>query len=62
MALKRIWTEGEDYRLLDLRRAGRSSISIAAKLKRTQGAVESRLSLLRERAELQGNQPPNRRN
>jgi hypothetical protein len=29
------WTEGDDRRLLEMRAAGKSSISIAAKLKRT---------------------------
>ena len=47
MALKRIWTEEEDRRLLELRQCGRTSISIAAKLKRTVKAVNARLSFLR---------------
>ena len=48
MAFNRIWTEEEDRKLLALREAGRSSRSIAAKLKRTAGAVNSRLSVLRK--------------
>ena len=47
MALKRIWTEEDDRRLLELRQDGRTSISIAAKLKRTAEAVDARLSFLR---------------
>jgi len=47
MALKRIWTDDEDRRLLELRQGGRTSISIAAKLKRTAGAVNARLYFLR---------------
>ena len=47
MALKRIWTEEEDRRLLELRQCGRTSLSVAAKLKRTVKAVNARLSFLR---------------
>jgi len=43
---KRIWTAEDDRRLRDLRAAGRSSISIAAALKRSSKAVNTRLSFL----------------
>jgi hypothetical protein len=43
---KRIWTPDDDRRLRDLRAAGRSSISIAAALKRSSKAVNTRLSFL----------------
>ena len=42
MALNKIsiWTEEEDHRLLELRQSGRSSVSIAARLKRTAGFAD----------------------
>ena len=46
---KKVWTAEEDRRLLELRAAGRSSISIAAALKRSLKAVNGRLSFLRAR-------------
>jgi hypothetical protein len=51
MALNRIpvWTTEDDKRLLELQRSGRSYMSIAAALKRSQKAVEGRLYVLRKR-------------
>jgi len=46
----RPWTAEDDRRLLELRAAGRSAVSISAALKRSGGAVISRLSILRARA------------
>jgi hypothetical protein len=46
----RNWTE-EDRRLLELRDAGRSHLSIAAALKGTKAAVHTRVSKLRADAE-----------
>jgi hypothetical protein len=46
----RRWTEGDDHRLLELKGAGRSSVSISAALKRSAGAIEGRLSIIRARA------------
>ena len=43
----RPWTEEEDRRLLQLKAAGRSAISIAVALKRSTGGVEGRLSVMR---------------
>ena len=43
------WTEEDDRRLLELRASGRSSISIAAALKRSTKAIDRRLSDLRAR-------------
>ena len=43
----RRWTQEDDLRLLELRAVGRSAISISATLKRSAGAVVSRLSVLR---------------
>jgi hypothetical protein len=43
----RRWTQEDDRRLLELRAAGRSAISISAALRRSRGAVISRLSVLR---------------
>jgi hypothetical protein len=43
----RRWTQEDDRRLLELRAAGRSAVSISAVLKRTVGAVQGRLSILR---------------
>jgi hypothetical protein len=44
-----IWTTDEDKRLLELHRAGRSFISIAAALKRSQDAIKGRLYVLKKR-------------
>ena len=46
---KRPWTPEEDHRLLELRAAGRSASSIGVALRRSAGAVGSRLSILRQR-------------
>ena len=46
----RIWTVEEDKRLLEMQASGRSFMSIAATLKRSQAAVEGRLYVLRKRA------------
>jgi hypothetical protein len=43
----RRWTQEDDRRLFELRAAGRSAVSISAVMKRTAGAVEGRLSILR---------------
>jgi hypothetical protein len=43
------WTAEDDRRLLELRAAGRSTISISATPKRSQSAVEGRLYILRKR-------------
>jgi len=45
----RLWTEEDDRRLLELRAAGRSTISISAALRRSKGAVISRIGLLKAR-------------
>lgn len=45
----RIWTTDDDRRLMELHASGRSFISIAATLKRSQAAVEGRLYVLRKR-------------
>lgn len=45
----RPWTAEDDARLLELRASGRSSISIAAVLKRATKSVDHRLSILRKR-------------
>jgi uncharacterized protein (DUF2252 family) len=42
----RIWTEEDDRRLLDMKAAGRSAVSIAAALRRSAGAVHGRASKL----------------
>ena len=47
----RNWTEEEDRRLLELHDAGRSALSIAAALKRSKAAVQTRISKLRADAE-----------
>ena len=47
--LKKAWTEDDDRRLLDLREAGRSFVSIGVALKRSAKAVNLRLDLLRGR-------------
>ena len=41
------WTPEEDKRLLKLRAAGKSSFLIAAELRRSVGAVQGRLSILK---------------
>ena len=43
------WTEEEERRLVELRASGKSCVSIAAALKRTARAVNSRMSILRKR-------------
>lgn len=45
----RPWTEEDERRLLALKAAGRSAVSISAALKRSAGAVEGRLSVIRTR-------------
>jgi hypothetical protein len=45
----RPWTEEEERRLLALKAAGRSAVSISAALRRWAGAVEGRLSAIRAR-------------
>jgi hypothetical protein len=45
----RRWTEEDDRQLLELRAGGRSAVSISAVLKRSAGAVEGRLSIVRTR-------------
>ena len=44
----RPWTPEDDRRLIELQASGRSSISIAAALKRTAAAVDGRLCILRK--------------
>jgi hypothetical protein len=46
----RIWSAEEDRRLLEMQASGRSFMSIAATLKRSQAAVEGRLYVLQKRA------------
>ena len=46
----RPWTEEEERRLLEMRTAGRSIRSISAALKRSSGAINARISILRARA------------
>jgi hypothetical protein len=46
----RPWTDEEDRRLLQLRAAGRSVISVAVALRRSAGAVGGRLNVLSKRA------------
>ena len=48
--LNRPWTDEEDRRLLQLRAAARSVISVAVALRRSAGAVGGRLGLLSKRA------------
>lgn len=45
----RPWIADDDRRLLELRAAGRTSVSIAAALKRTAVAIDGRLYVLRKR-------------
>jgi DNA-binding CsgD family transcriptional regulator len=49
--LKKPWTSDDEDRLLKLHASGRSSVSIAAALKRSAKAVDARLSALRKRAQ-----------
>lgn len=46
---KRPWTDDDDRRLLELRAAGRSALSISVALRRTPSAVAGRISILRQR-------------
>ena len=46
---KRPWTDEDDRRLHELQAAGRSALSIGVALRRSAGAVISRLSILRQR-------------
>jgi hypothetical protein len=46
---KRPWTAEDDRRLLELRALGRSSMSIAMKLRRSPGAIDTRLNILRKK-------------
>ena len=48
----RFWTVEDDHLLLELRAAGRSSVSIAAALHRSPQAIDKRLSTLKGRAQL----------
>ena len=50
----RRWTEEDDRRLLELRAGGRSALSISTVLKRSVGAVEGRLSIVRSRLKVCG--------
>jgi hypothetical protein len=43
------WTAEDDRRLLEMRAAGKTAISISLALKRTPRAIEGRLSALRKR-------------
>jgi hypothetical protein len=43
------WTKDEERRLVELRASGKSCVLIAAALKRTARAVNSRMSILRKR-------------
>jgi len=46
----KIWTQEDDRRLIELREAGRSTVSISAALRRSKSAVRGRISILRARA------------
>jgi hypothetical protein len=48
----RFWTEMDDRLLLELRAAGRSSVFIAAVLKRSAHGIDKRLSTLRAEGKL----------
>jgi hypothetical protein len=57
----RFWTVKDDNLLLELRAAGRSSVSIAAALHRSPQAIDKRLSTLKARdqvAEVIAVEPP----
>ena len=43
------WTAEDDRRLLEMRAAGKTAISISVALKRTPRAIEGRLNALRKR-------------
>jgi hypothetical protein len=49
----RPWTEEDDRLLLEMRLAGKSTLSICAALKRSGGAIKARLGILRSRAKAQ---------
>ena len=44
------WTEEDDRRLLELRAAGRSALSIGLALRRSSSAIEGRLGVLKTRS------------
>jgi uncharacterized protein (DUF2252 family) len=48
----RPWSEDDDRRLLELKAAGRSAVSISAALKRSASAIEGRASFIRARERL----------
>ena len=48
----RPWSEDDDRRLLELKAAGRSAVSISAALKRSAGAIEGRARFIRARERL----------
>jgi hypothetical protein len=43
------WTKEDERRLVELHAAGKSSVSIAAALKRTARAIDQRISIIRKR-------------
>ena len=45
----RHWTEEDESRLLEMKAAGRSAVSIAAALKRSAGAIHGRMGVIRAR-------------
>ena len=54
MNLRRPWTEQEEQELLNLAARGFSITRLSARLRRTQSAIEGRISVLRTRARNQG--------
>jgi hypothetical protein len=61
----RLWTREDDQKLLALAAAGRSSLLLAAAMKRSKSAVVNRLSTLRLRERMKDDrecepQPPDR--
>jgi hypothetical protein len=54
----RPWTGEDDRRLLELKAAGRSNLSIAVALRRSTSAVTGRLGVLRKRGEEMSSVPP----
>jgi hypothetical protein len=56
-ALHRPWSDAEDAELLALVAKGRSMFGIAARLKRSNSAVNARLALLRARERRSGAKP-----
>jgi hypothetical protein len=50
----RPWSEDDDRRLLELKAAGRSAVSISAALKRSASAIQGRTSLIRARERIAG--------